>query len=163
MNKLINILLITCIFGLTNCTGSIRSLVKPDLTASAIEKRNLMIGKWLGEMKDEKGNLQKWLTTRFPDGTYKIQFRTPNEENNYKEQVEVGLWGISGPIYFTIMKGWITESQFVPSDPKNPTYYDAYEIIEISQNKFKYHSYDADITFNVKKVNDDYELPKTNP
>lgn len=63
MNKLINILLITCIFGLINCADSNKLLLKPDLPASAIERRNLMIGKWLGEMKDEKGNLQQWLIT----------------------------------------------------------------------------------------------------
>jgi len=158
MKKIFSILMIAGIVALTNCSGQNKSIVKPDMLASAIEKRSLMIGKWLGEMKNEKGDLQQWLTTRFPDGTYKIQFRVPDRGSIYKEQIEAGLWGISGPIYFTIMKGWIKDNNFIPSNPNDPSYYDAYKIIEINKKILKYKSFESDITFEVKKVDDDFEL-----
>jgi hypothetical protein len=70
------------------------------------------------------------------------------------------MWGVSGPIYFSIMKGWIKNSNFFPSDPRNPAYYDAYEIIEIDQKKFKYRSFDTGMIFEVKKVDDSFEFSK---
>jgi hypothetical protein len=163
MNRLFFTLLLACIVIMNNCTGPNKSIIKPDSPPAAIEKRNLMIGKWYGEIKNEKGELQQWLVTRFGDGSYTIHFRLPEKDKTCNEQIEVGVWGVSGPIYFSITKGWVTDSSFIPSDPRDPSYYDAYEIIEINQNKFEYRSFDTDMTFEVKRVGDDFRLPEIAP
>lgn len=70
-------LLILCLIALVfaGCKKIGVSIFKPPLSHSAQEKRDMMIGRWYGEIKDEKGAIQRWLVDRSKDGTYQILFR----------------------------------------------------------------------------------------
>src|SRR5690606_40558773 len=50
------------------------------------------------------------------DGTYQLTVRDYSLDGSYLQQVEVGQWGISGPVYFTIMKGWQDGPRFKPAN-----------------------------------------------
>ena len=136
------------------------SVVKPDVPITKEKNRRLLVGKWLGEIKSENGKVTKWLVERLIDGTYQIIFRTYDNETEYKDQIEVGFWGTSGSIYFSIMKGWIEEGEFVPANPEDPYFYDAYKIIQLNSDTFNYEHFDHKTRYTVKKVADSFTFKK---
>jgi hypothetical protein len=73
---------------------------------------------------------------------------------------EVGLWGISGPVYFTITRGWVRDQRFSPADPTQATFYDAYEILELSKDKFRYKSFVIGDEYTEKRVSDSFSFPE---
>ena len=124
------------------------------------QRRELILGSWLGEIEVKDGVIQKWLVRRQPDGTYRVHFRiTDSGGKLLHELVEVGQWGISGPVYFSILRGDIDGTgKFQARDTSDPTHYDAYKIIELTSTIFRYHHFESDTEFEVKKVASDYTL-----
>jgi len=168
MKQLCTIIILFSLIILGGCAGITKnpdlseqrqSIIKPKLPGSATVMRQLMTGKWYGEMRNETGELQAWLDERYNDGTFKITFRLYKEDNTYDEQIEVGLWGVSGDIYFSITKGWVKEDEFLPSDPENPYFYDAYKIISLTLKSMVYEGFERRVRYDARKVGDDFEWP----
>lgn len=126
-------------------------------SADSQHDRNLMVGKWLGEATSDDGELRVTLSERSENGTYRITFRN-YEGGKYEESIEVGLWGISGPVYFTIMRGWMTAGEFRPADTTQAYYYDAYRIISLDEKSFEYVSVETADRFSVRRVGNDFEF-----
>ena len=120
-------------------------------------RRELMIGKWLGESKTTDGELRLALVERRENGTHSITFRL-YDGSSYEESVEVGLWGMSGGVYFTIMRGWMTGGRFEPSDSTRAYYYDAYEIVRLDGTTFEYRSMETGNRFANRRVGDDFQF-----
>jgi len=100
---------ITFLFGcnsLHTANDSVTSS-KPELSLSQQDKWNLMVGKWYGSQPTTDGGVKKQITQRSSLGDYKHTFRIYDVDGNYEEHIEVGEWGVSGQIYFSIFKGWI--------------------------------------------------------
>jgi hypothetical protein len=133
---------------------------KPESADEAVARRDIMIGKWLGEAPTKDGGVRRWLAERFEDGTYRVIFQLFQGTADYHEQVEVGHWGIVGPIYFTIYRGYIFDGEFVPVDPSDPDVYDAYEILELGDDRLRYRSYSSGSEFRLRKVADNYRLDR---
>jgi hypothetical protein len=152
---------IIVLFGCqTNDTSTAAiSAYKPALSSSQEESWNLMLGKWYGNQPVVEGTYREQIVSRFPNGTYQITFRDHDEPGDYKDEIEVGFWGISGPVYFTIFTGRIRDNEFIPSNPPNPYSYDAYEIIRLTDAEFEYETFAAGNGFSVEKVSDDFEFP----
>jgi hypothetical protein len=93
---------------------------------------------------------------RFQNGTYKVMFRIYDATGKYEQQVEVGEWGISGAIYFSIMKGVIKDSVLLRADPTKAYHYDAYKIIKLDQNEMEYEHAESGDKFKLKKVPTDF-------
>ena len=127
-------------------------------SVDAQKNRDLMVGKWLGESKNRKGNLRLSLIERNENGTYRITFRMYQDDRDYEESVEVGLWGISGQTYFTIMRGWMIDGKFEPSDSTRAYYYDAYRISSLSAVSFEYESLETGNRFSNRRVGDDFRF-----
>lgn len=123
----------------------------------AQDRRTLMVGKWLGEARTDDDKLRLTLVERSANGTYRITFRT-YDGNDYEESVEVGLWGLSGPVYFTIMRGWMTGGGFAPADTTQAYFYDAYEVISLDQVSFDYRSLETGNRFGVQRVGNDFQF-----
>jgi hypothetical protein len=119
-----------------------------------------MIGRWYGEAKLEGGGDRMWLAERFPDGSFQIDFvfRTPHGDEN---QTEVGLWGISAGVYFTITKGWIEQGVLQPASPEDASFYDAYEILELTERTFRYRHFGTGRSYHLRKVSPDFVFPPT--
>ena len=124
---------------------------------NAQHNRDLLVGKWLGESTSDNGDLQMTLVERRENGTYSLTFRR-YKGRDYKESVEVGLWGLSGPIYFTIMRGWMTGGRFEPSDTAKAYYYDAYKIEQLDGATFEYRSVENGGRFSNRRVGDDFQF-----
>lgn len=142
--------------ALVNAKAPAVTANKPALPASARELRDSMVGNWLGEAPLKKGGTRKWLMQRNADGTYLVTFKLMPTDKPQKIWQEVGYWGVSHPIYFSIMKGWVTENGIEPSDPSDPYFYDAYKIISVDSKKFEYKSFSSENIFIIKKVSPDF-------
>lgn len=150
---------LTVLFTGACVTGSL-SDPTPELKVwsnDAQNDRDLLIGKWVGESKNQDGHLRLSLIERNANGTYRITFRS-YQNRDYSESIEVGLWGVSGPTYFTIMRGWIIADDFIPSDPTQVYYYDAYRISSLSAASFEYESLETGNRYSNQRVGDDFRF-----
>lgn len=132
---------------------------KPSLTLSQEETWNLMIGKWYGRQPTKDGGKKQEIVERSPHGTYKITFRIYDKDGNIKEQSEAGHWGVSGPVYFTIFRGWIEGDQLSPANPADPYNYDAYKIVKLNNDVFEYEHYSSGNKYVIKRVPNDFQFP----
>ncbi len=126
-------------------------------SASEQERRDLMVGKWLGEAPMDGGRSRVALAERNNNGTYRITFRM-YDGASYEESVEVGLWGIAGPTYFTLMRGWMVDGEFRPSDASQAYYSDAYRIDQLDATTFAYRSVKTGTRYVNRRVGDDFEF-----
>src|SRR5215475_15943222 len=88
---------------------------KPPDSDEVTHRRNTIIGHWFEESPLKEGGKRLVLATLEADGTYKVQFRKIYPSGTTEDSTEVGLWGVSGPIHFTIMMGWVKDLEFVPA------------------------------------------------
>lgn len=120
----------------------------------------LMVGSWYGNQPVRSGGFREHIVTRRTDGTYLIRARHVTENGVELMQTEVGQWGIVGPIYFSIFRGWLEGTELKASDPSDPYNYDAYEVIYLSHDKFRYRSFSSGTLFEVSKVPANFDFPE---
>ncbi|MFD2178292.1 hypothetical protein [Veronia pacifica] len=139
---------------LTITSNEPTDLVKPDLTEGSKQQWNLMIGSWYGKQPSKNGGHSEWIVNRYADGTYNIKFKFADSS----QSEEVGEWGISGGIYFSIFKGWLKKSQFRPADPADPYNRDAYDILSLTEDAFSYRHRETGDVYRVIKVANDFRF-----
>ena len=125
---------------------------------TAEHKRQILVGKWLGEQSTENGQSSRWLMNRKSNASYKVTFQSFLFGKKIDEISEEGIWGISGPVYFTVSQMLTDKGKTTSNDPRDPRYYDAYEILSLDEHAFTYQHFGNHKTFTVKKVNDRFEL-----
>jgi hypothetical protein len=133
--------------------------IKPDAPQSAEQRRNLLVGLWFGDSVTKSGGRKMHIVERYADGTMRIRFRVIEAEETI-EQGEVAFWGISGPVYFSITKGWIEDGKIIPADPTQSYFYDAYEIINLTKEKFRYRHFSTGNEYEITKVDSSFEFPE---
>lgn len=100
--------------------------------------RDRLVGRWMGEAQDSAGRTHKWTTLRNADGSYRTDFVRIDNEDSRDSQIEVGVWGIAGGIYFTAVRAYLRGGQLVQADTTDPDLYDAYKIEQITAEVFEY-------------------------
>ncbi len=143
-----------------SATGQPVDPVKPDDPQSAIQLRNMMLGRWFGDSPTKDGGRRMHIVERRPDGTMKVTFRLIDGKGNVNEQSEIALWGVSGPVYFSITRGWLDGPDFHPADPTQSIYYDAYEILELTDRTFRYRHFTTGSEYRIDRVAPDFEFPE---
>jgi len=151
MNKLILILSLL----VTGCTINSKSNTED----TRPEMRELMIGKFYGEHTLSNGNYRPWIMERYRNGKYKATFREYDDKNSFKDKVEVGVWGVSHPVYFSIYLAEIEGEEAYQSNLESPYNYDAYEIIELNNTLLKYKSFASKNIYTIKKVPNEFAFP----
>lgn len=135
------------------------SAYKPESSQAAQDRHDAMLGNWVGEAPVKEGESRKWLIHRSANGTYLVTFITEKKNEQPNISQEVGFWGISGPIYFTMTRGWMRPNRTIrPADPSKAYFYDAYKIIALSEKSFEYESLAEAGHFEVRKVSADYTV-----
>lgn len=132
------------------------------LTPSQEDSWDLLLGTWYGSQPTKSGGKRDEIVKRMPDGTYKFRFRTCDKSGKCSKQTEVGLWGVSGPIYFTIFLGWADKGHITPASPGNPYNDDAYKIIKLNKKIFEYKEYSDGDRFVDKRVSANFNFPESN-
>ena len=117
-----------------------------------------LIGKTYLDQPIKNGGRREILAFRDTNGTYQFTFRTHDTKGNYKDRIEVGEWGVSGGIYFTIYKGWIEKDELVEADSRDPYNRDAYKIIYLDEKKFVYETMDGTVRYTAKLVPENFAL-----
>lgn len=144
---------------LASCAQSAKiEAIKSGSSEDQTMRRNWLVGSWYGEATTKDGGFRKALMQRRMDGTYTIKFQLFKNNIKTLEQVEAGIWGISGNIYFTATREMLYKSNFEPIDTSDATYYDAYTILALEEDYFKYKSQHSADVFIVKKVPDNFKL-----
>ena len=134
------------------------SVSKPGENLSREMRYALLLGRWYGVQPTTEGGLRQTLIERRDDGSYVIHFRIKSASGEIKDQWEMGEWGVSGDIIFTICKGWLKNGKFVPAD-YDPYNYDAYRITKLTAAEFEYTNAETRNHFVSKKVANDFKLP----
>ncbi|MEQ9608725.1 MAG: hypothetical protein RLN99_13770 [Kiloniellaceae bacterium] len=128
--------------------------------AMAKSPREIFVGRWYGETAKTDGGAKRWIVDAFPDGVFRITFRFYEEDGSYREQIEVGEWGISGPVYFLSTKGWVDDGMFLKADTRNGELYDAYKILKLDTAVFEYEHYVNGNRYQIRKVDTGFALPE---
>lgn len=136
----------------------IESFKKPD--ASQAEQRAMLVGKWFGEAPTNDGGRRLQIIQRDADGTFKVSFRVIEPSGKVFEQTELGLWGISGSVYFTITRAWIEGERVLKADPTDASLDDAYDVLELTKERFRYRSVQSNNEFSLSRVADSFEFPE---
>ncbi len=130
---------------------------KPEIEG-AQAARQALVGAWYGEATIRDGLQRRWVNRRSADGTYVLEVRLSGAASESPDR-EYGVWGVSGGIYFTIMQGWIDAGGTItPSDPADANFYDAYRVLELTGDVFRYRGLETGNTFTVTRVADDFSL-----
>ncbi len=122
--------------------------------------REIFVGRWYGETAQTGGGTKRWVVDAFPDGVFRITFRFYEPDGSYRQQVEVGEWGISGPVYFLSTKGWVDDGAFLKADTSNGELYDAYKILKLETGVFEYEHFVNGNRYQIRKVDTGFALPE---
>jgi hypothetical protein len=133
---------------------------KPSVSISEEERWLFMVGKWYGSLPTKDGGVRQQIVERYPNGSYKITFKVIDSKGKSEESSEVGNWGISGPIYFTIFRGWLYSTGIEQADPSSPYNYDAYNIVSLTSDLFEYSHVTSGNKYKIQKVGPDFEFPE---
>ena len=148
------------VFIAGSATGQPVDPVKPDDPQSAVLLRTMMFGWWFGETPTKDGGRRMQIVERRRDGTMTIRFRVIDAAGNVEDTTDLALWGISGPVYFTIAQGWFDGRDFHPADPTQSYYYDAYEILELTDRTFRYRHFTTGSEYRLDRVSPDFDFPE---
>ena len=121
-------------------------------TRETVAQRQFLIGTWKGEAPVTGGGFRTWVVVRNPNGTYRIDFTHEGVPNMPDVQSEVGIWGVSGGIYFTATRGFVDSGGAYPADTNDASLYDTYRIISLGSDVFEYESLATGNRFSVRKV-----------
>ena len=100
--------------------------------------RDRLVGRWMGEAADSAGRVLKWTTQRNADGSYRTDFVRTMGEDARESQIEVGVWGLAGGIYFTAVRAYLQGDKLAQADTTDPDLYDAYQVEQIGADAFEY-------------------------
>jgi len=158
------LLIIFFLFGCTTAkTSEKKDIVlqpEPLKTAPQQAQWKSMTGNWYSRQTEKQGSTRQQLMQRFTDGSYKLTTKLKVKDKEISNNIEVGYWGVSGPVYFSIFKGWVKHDKLAPSDTSNPDNYRAYKILELTDDQFKYQSYTTSSIYTLNKVPDDFVMPE---
>ncbi len=124
------------------------------------ERRDLLVGTWFGETPPTDGGRIQWIVNWKKDGTYSIQFRIYAPDGGTRAHMETGIWGVSGPVYFSATQGWRQGDQMVGTDTAKARFYDAYGILTLKPKLFEYRHYVTGTSYRVRKVRNGFTFPK---
>lgn len=134
-----------------------------DIRASAQYRRDQLVGTWFGEALLRDGGRRQQLTRHEADGSFRIHFRVENALGEVTDITTTGLWGLSGPTYFTLTRGWLTEAGLQPADPTQAYLADAYQVLELTGRRLRYRSYESGNEYTLERVPDGFVLPAFAP
>jgi hypothetical protein len=125
---------------------------KPRPSLAESRRHDMLVGNWIGESPVKDGGRREVLLERRADGTFTVTFRTHWGTDHAVVERQVGQWGISGPVYFTITTGWLDGDHVDPTDLGQPYYYDAYRIVDLSEDEFEFESFTTDTHYVLHRV-----------
>lgn len=145
---------------LVGCAGTKKiAYMKPETPAAIEARRDMMIGRWLGEMPTMDGKFYKWLMDRRSDGGFTLTGQLMEQGRVISRNTEFGFWGVSGSVYFSMTREMLDEKGKIGAlDTNSANYYDAYDILELGEGVFHYRHLETGNQYLVRRVANDYRL-----
>ena len=131
---------------------NIVKMSKPELLPFLESQRGSLIGKWKGTAETRDGGFREWTSEFQKDGSYRVTFFLNPSTGEKIKQIEEGFWGVSGPVYFTIIREITDEKGTKKVDSTYSYYYDAYKIEDVEKNKFTYTSLETGHKYTIERV-----------
>lgn len=104
-----------------------------------VYSRELLIGKWHRHDIDELGNQVSEYAEISADGCFEFTFIYQNSDGEtINQSIELGDWGLVGDIHFTMTKSEFIEEQHYAVDLNDADNYNAYRVLELTSQTFKY-------------------------
>ena len=151
--------IITCAVIFTNAIIDRRAqtepfpFYKPRPSLAETRRHDMLVGKWAGVSPIENGGQRQVLVERSADGTFTATFRTlVDSDRPVVVEQQIGQWGIAGPVYFTITTGWGDGDHLEFADLGRTRYYNAYRIVDLSADVFKFKSFTSDAYYILRRV-----------
>lgn len=125
-------------------------------TANAAQRREMLFGWWLDRTPMQGGGHRVKLALNCPDGVYFFDLRTLDAKGRLvAESDQVGDWGISGPVFFTIARGGRRDGKEYETDLTEGRHYQAYRILALTYTRFEYRSYVSGVVFAAHRASPD--------
>ena len=106
------------------------------------QRRADFLGYWVGESTVKDGRFVKWLVERRADGSFTLTHhimksaQDPVKFDPEKASFELGIWGVSGDVYFTATRQYFENKKIANMDVTDPGLYDAYKIVSFDGSVF---------------------------
>lgn len=136
----------------------LKSQDQKKFTPTSQAERDRHLGYWVGEMTTKDGKFLRWLVERRKDGTYTLTHilrDSPQDSKKFdpaRAFFELGIWGISGDVYFTATRQYFENGKINQYDVTDASLYDAYRIRSFDGTTFSYQNVETGDVFTVKKV-----------
>ena len=130
----------------------------PEPTSKQMSDWKNMCGKWYSKSVTKDNETREELCDQYEDGTFVTLAKTTNKNGDVIIHSESGEWGISGNIYFTIIKAITENGVQEQADVLSPFYRDAYIIKSLSDKKFIYQHLITKDIYTDTKVDKNFEL-----
>lgn len=122
------------------------------------DKRADFLGYWVGEVPTLDGKRLKWLIERRIDGSFTLTHfikSSPQDPVKFDPETatfELGVWGVSGDIYFTATRQYFENKKVKNLDVTDANLYDAYQIVSFDGSTLVYRALETDEEFTTQKV-----------
>lgn len=121
-------------------------------------RREEFLGYWIGEMPTKDGKFMRWLVERRAEGSFTLTHiikKSPQDPVKFSPEnafFEIGMWGVSGDIYFTATRQYFEKGKIANFDTTQPGLYDAYQILSFDGKTMKYRSLETGEEFSIRKI-----------
>jgi hypothetical protein len=123
------------------------------------ESREMLIGRWYEETVESDGTKMAELKDLRRDGIYQMTFRKIARDGHVTDQTEIGLWGVSGKVFFAILQGYVKRGTIFSVPSTDADNYDAYEITKLDAQVFEIVHSATRQHFISKNVAQSFQLP----
>jgi hypothetical protein len=115
-----------------------------------------LAGRWHVEYtRADNGRTYRFLNERRPNGEFVLRYRIYQDDRLVSQHEESGDWRIVGGKYRT--RTLKVDGNRVPG--ADPYFFDTYDILKLDDREFVYRHTRVDLTFRVRRVSADHQLP----
>ncbi len=150
--------------GPCDCETSQQIVPMQDLAPTDTElSRAYLIGTWYLDQARSDGSTVRSKAILADDGLVEIEFLVHYADGTTFSSREFGYWGVSGDVYFTIIREASDGNERYQVSSFDASYYLAYRILDLSDELFRYQTIVTDNVFESRKVPDGFAIPNANP
>ena len=121
--------------------------------------RAFLIGSWYLDQTRSDGSTFRSKATLADDGLAEIEFLIHYTDGTTLSSSEYGYWGVSGDVYFTIIREASDGNERYDVSPFDAEYYLAYRILELSDESFRYQTIVTGNVFESRRVPENFVIP----
>ena len=133
-----------------------------DLSPEQTERyRTALIGTWFRSQPIVGGGTDSEISVFREDGSYVFSFQRKNAVGQVTDEVsELGSWGISGDIHFTITLAMDDHGRRIAVNPADADNYLAYRVLELNDAVFAYQTVVTGNVFRLNRVENGFRFPE---